>query len=312
MPIFVPVPVETEGPPVQVPIHPEYNHGFTLIGGDGSVWDLVAGPVFILAGASGFGFPEPNHRWSESPLFDGAVHRDLHYSSREFELPLEVDGRFRDPAMWRELERAWWKAVNPRFEATLVVTAPSGESHNLPFRYSGGGDDTFDLDPLRRQDNVYALECISGDPFWNGPVVSVAYQLAATPDTFPGPPFNIGDSTAISATTTVGNFGDEEVWPRWTITGPYTTVTVGVADAQVVLETPILNGESRIIEMDPKLGRSIRDGSGVLKWSDATTLDFGTIPVGGEVPLTIAVTGGTVDQTSITLDFETHYLRAFS
>lgn len=312
-PIFVPTPVVPviTTPPVEVSVHPTYHYGFTIIGGDGSTWDLVQGPVYITEGASGFGFPTPTHNWAKSPLYDGGVYRSTNYDVREFAIPLEVDGRFlASEAEQRALEVALWKALNPRSEAMLVVTSPSGVSHSIPFRYSGGGDEPFTLDPLLRQDNVYPLEAEAGNPFWTGETVVRTYGVAADLPTFPGPPFNINDSTSLE-NTTIENNGDEAAWPRWTIDGPYSSVTVGAGNATVTLSTAIANGESRVIEMDPRRGRSIRDGNGNLTWGDATVLEFGTIDP-GEQPLVMSGAGMTVGQTQITLEFDALYLRAFA
>lgn len=312
MPIFVPLDAPPEEPPTEPPvIHPEYHHGFTLVGGDNVSWDLVAGPVFILSGASGFGFPDPDHHWTESPVVDGAVHRGLRYPQREFAIPLEVDGRYLAPEDWRELETAIWRSLNPRRECRLVVTAPTGDVRQIPFRYSGGGDDSFEHDALLRGNNVYALEAVAGDPFWLGETIRRDYGVDEdSQTTFPGPPFGIGSSTAIQ-TTVVSNPGDEDAWPRWSITGPYETVTVGVAGAVVTLDVPTSAGESRVIDMDPRR-RSIRDQDGNLAWSEASELAFAAVPAGTIVSITMSVAGALADETTISLEFDSRYLRAFS
>jgi len=315
-PIFVPTTItpdpEPEVPEVEPPVmHPTYNHAFTLFGGDDSTWDLVQGPVYILAGASGFGFPDPQHRWKESTNADGAIHGGLKYGIREFSLPMEVDMRLSDPAEWSRIEKEFWHALNPRHQCILTVTSPYGEVRYLPFRYSGGGDSPFELDPLIRQNNVYPIEGEAGIPFWLGQAVQREYSIEAGAPTFPGPPFYLSSSTAIE-NVSLTNEGDEDAWMRWTINGPYDEVTVGVDDVVITMSTSIEAGESRTIITDPAQGRSIRDQDGNLVWSEASVLGFAPIPAGDDSTIVMSMSGGLEGTSSIGLFFQPRYLRAFS
>lgn len=298
-------------PPVPPTTVAEHSYAYSLVGADDELWDLVAGPLYASAGMSGLGVATPEHRWRDSVTANGSAWHGLRFPMREFTLPLEVDGRGLEPAAWRDLDRRVWSSVgDPRRECRLIVTAPNGQRRSLVFRVSDGMDEPFELDPMLRQDVGYQIECQAGDPLWHGDTVRRTFSVASDLPFFPGPPFGIGDATAISATAVVANPGDEPSPPRWTITGPYTSVTVGVGDSVVTLGTGVGPGQTRIVEMGSP--RSIRDQDGVLRWGEATELVFADVPPGAAVPLSMQINGGIADQTLIELEFDPLYRRAFS
>ena len=294
-------------PPPPPVIHQEYGFGMQLIDSNNVAWDLAAGPVFALSGASGFGSPDVEHWWRAPAAIDGSFHQGLRIPSREVTLPLEVTGG--TPADWLATDQELWRGLNPRGECRLVVTTPEATQRWLTMRLTGGGDVEVEEDPLLRGRSQYPLTFTAGDPYWRGPLVRQGFETTTGPaDLFPGPPFNIGVSSAIGSGT-VTNPGDEPGWPIWTIEGPYATATVGVGASIVTLSTPIAAGQRRIINMDPRYN-SITDQNGVRRWSEATAATFEPIPPGVDVPLNMGVTASTTD-TKIELSFSPRYRRAW-
>lgn len=293
MPLFTPSAVVP--PPF---VNPDYGNAFDLIGADGSEWSLCGGPLFIGAGASGFGLPEPEHRWSDLVGAHGSRWRGLRFGRREMTVPIEVDGRGLSPTAWRALETAFGRALDPRGVCALVVTSPDGTvQRTIDFRYASGGDDPVDLDPLRSGTSLYALECVAAEPFWRGVPVSVTVAPPSSPP------------------STVVNAGDVETWPVWTLTGPCVSATLNVAGLHVTL-TAVgqLIDDQTTLTVDLNPGRTtVVDQDGNTMWANATTfvVDPAGIPVGTS-PLSVSFSGALNGTTKARLDFETRYLRAWS
>jgi hypothetical protein len=270
-------------------------------------WDLASGPVYALAGASGFGSPDPEHWWRSPVQLDGSFHQGLRIPAREVSLPVEVSGRTNDE--WLAVDRRFWRGMDPRETVGLVVTTPDARSRWLTMRLVNGGDVEHEIDPMLNKQAVYPLTFLAGDPYWRGEHIEQVYgaEVGAT-NMFPGPPFSIGTTKTITSGN-VTNPGDIPAWPRWVINGPYTSATVGVGSAQVTLSTAIGAGATREINMDPRYN-SIRKGNGDDAWLEATNAVFEPIPPGVDVPLSMSVVGDSPD-TSVELHFDAKYRRAW-
>lgn len=297
-------------PPPPPPVAPRLGFGIALVDTTGTRWDLGYGPVFLLAGASGFGAPNAEHRTRKSAALHGVTHRGLTYQSRDLTLPVEIDGNG-DSLGWQTLDKAWWAGQDPRAESTLIVSGPEGGTRFLPVRYTSGGDDPLEIDPMLEARSDYELTYLAASPFWHGPGVSVAFEVVAGVDNFvppKAPPFTIGPANAV-ATATVDNPGTEPAWPRWQVDGPFTGFTVGVGDAVVTLAATVLAGQSRIIDMTPRK-RTVTTGAGLAAMLEATDIEFAQIPPGVDVPLFLDVAGPGVG-TRIELSFDDQYTRAW-
>lgn len=310
--IIVKVPAEQE-PPAQPPPHVDPRLGFaaTLIDTNGKEWDLVAGPVFILAGSGGFGAPDPEHWWRTAAAVDGSSHKGLRTPAKELPLPLQIKGSTWQA--WREADTEFWDGMDPAGQLTLVVTMPDATSRSLPIRFTGGGDDPLDIDPGLMAESVYdQLKFTAEDPYWRTNPVSELYRAInalpffAPPGQVPPGVLNIAPANTI-ATGTVTNPGTQPASPLWITRGPYSKVTVGVGDSLVVIEADVGPGEQRIINMD-RHARNITDENGDRAWLDATQIKFSDIPPGSEVPLQLAVVDPGVG-TEIELQFVPRFRR---
>lgn len=302
--------VTTTQPPVNPPVDPPVvisDYGFALeLITPSVIWDLASGPVYALAGASGFGAPDVEQWWRAAPSVNGSIYQGYRVPMREISLPIEI--RETTPDKWLETDRAFWNSLDPRALSHLRLTMPDATTRYLPVRLKEGGSPELEIDPMLERHSLYELSLSAGDPFWRGEHVAVIYTTDAPIDLFPGPPFAI-NSTHTVTTGSVTNPGDEPAWPRWVIEGPYTEATVGVGASLVTLSTPIPLGQSRIVDMDPNV-RSITDGNGVDKWLEATAAEFEAIPSGTDIPLSLAIIGETSD-THIELHFDARYRRAW-
>lgn len=295
--------VPPEPPPI---VHPVFGFGIRLIGTDTTDWDLAQGPVYALAGLKGFGAPDAEHWWRETAAFDGSDHLGLRIPMRPVELPVEVKAS--TEAEWLDADRLLAKGLDPRGECRLIVTTPDAVSRYLPMRYVRGLDTEIEIDPMLDQQSVYPLELAAGDPYWRGAEVVTRFVATTPVAFFPGPPFVINEDNTV-ATALVTNPGDEPAWGTWVIDGPYTSATVGIGASLVTLSTPILAGQQRVIDMNPR-AQTIVDENGVDCRLEATVVKFVPIPAGVNVELNLNIVGSAVG-TRIELRFDPRFRRAW-
>lgn len=300
--IIVPRSIIVEEPPGEITTrfthHARQGVGVFLTGVDGSVWDLVNGPVLMQEGAR-LAYADPEHKTRQAPSLDGATWQGFRTPPGELFLPVRVTAV--DSLEWRDVDSAFATAVDPSGEVTVTVITPDSMSRTVTGRYAEGLDASLVRDPLLLRHAVYGMTFDTLDPFWRSPKNILVFGVVEGTAFFPGPPWVLNPGS-ISDTSTVTNQGSVPVWPKWTITGPYTSVTIGVGDDVVTLDTAIIEGESRVIDMDPR-ERSIVDEDGNDVWIEATDAAFASIPVGVEIPLSIDVADGDPDTTTVTVEF---------
>lgn len=280
----------------------------SLVGVDGSEWDLSNGPVRLLGGIKMLGTAKPTHWHGSSPALDGSVWQGMRTAMRDDSvLPIAIDGN-RDSVKWRELEDDFFKAIDPRGTFTVTVARPDSQARSLTLRYADGGDPESTVDPMTRAFSTYAVECVAADPFWRGEKVIRRYEAEEAPELFPGPPFHIGSSNTI-ASGKADNPGDVDTWPKWTVTGPSTAFTVGVGKSTVQQSGTLAAGEKRIVDMNPA-HRVVVDDTGKDQWVELIQADFAPIPPGQNVNLSMELTGAAAG-TSIQLEYTPGYRRAW-
>lgn len=305
--------VDTTGEEEPPPIVPTRETGlrFVLTGVDGSTWGINENPVRLMAGAE-LGPFNPEHWWKDSPTLDGSDWQGMRIPRGEVFLPIRV--KHPTSLGFRDLDAAFWRAIDPAGEAVLTVQTPDALYRNLPIRYTDGGAVVYETDPLLLKRANYGLTFAVADPYYQGPEVLVRYEVTdslpffAPPGQDPEGVFNFDASNAV-ATGTITNPGDIEAAPYWVIGGPFTAATVGVGAATTTIEATVAEGESRIIDMRDGI-RDITDGNGASAWLEATDVKFAEIPAGTEVPLSLDLTGSDPN-TSIELSLTPRYRRLY-
>lgn len=134
------------------------------------------------------------------------------------------------------------------------------------------------------------IELIAFDPFWySANETSIEFSSSGSselvfPITFPA---LFGSDDSFGAAEIIYT-GDWPTYPRIEIAGPYSSMMVVHSEAQCMirLNTQILFGESRIIDLNPSDGKTyIRDGDGVdrmdeLMMPDSNLMNFSLRAVG--------------------------------
>jgi hypothetical protein len=269
-------------------------------------WDLtsLASPVIKLRGATGTGQVDPTHWWSEAPQVDGASWEGLRIGKGEVFIPLEVTGR--DTVDFFTHHDRFVRALDPRREAAVRVTRPDGRWREIPVRYASGADFPITLDPAKARRAVYGITWATADPFWRGPEEVLTFGTGAVHPFFPGPPFQFSAGQSL-ATSRVVNPGDENSYPVWRVSAPFTGFSVGVADSLVVMD---LTKDSGYIDIDMNPNRlTILDEDGVERWDAADEFTTAPIPPGTTVLTTKVDNPGT--GSAVELTYEPRYRRGW-
>ena len=288
-------------------IEPRLGLGVLLTGGDGSTWDLYGGgPVRLQSGAR-LGVADPEHWRRTAPAIDGSFYQGMRTpASRPF-YPVRITTDTSQE--WIDTYRAFMSAIDGSRECQVTVVAPSGSARTLTVRYEEGMDNETDVDPVRMRHAVYPLAWQADDPYWHTTPIAKRYEvrealpLFAPPSQNPPAVFNFGSGEAISEGL-VTNPGDVLAWPKWTITGPFSSATVGVGDATLVFGTPIAAGQKRVVDTSPFRRNRLPEE----QWLEITDANFAAIPPGEDVALTMNLSGPAVGAT-IELEFTPSYRR---
>lgn len=317
MPLLVPPTVIPE-PPAPPPVpEPESAWGaleVTWTGWDGSEWVLSSpeSPVWLAPGGTrGLNMPPVNRFVGTSPAVAGSRWRGYRVPERPVFWPIFLYGD--STAGWRAVDRAWWATMRPDAPGVWTVAQPDGTRRHLTCRWSGDSDHTFDRDPFAVGWQLYGLELVAEAPFWRGEPVRRTFTAAGSANFYGAgaglaPPYVISPNTS-TATATMPNDGDEPAWPIWTVNGPFTSATVGVAGQLVVVPFSLAAGKALRIDTRPDQLTAV-DSDGVDRVDQLGAVAFGAVPPGAEVPVSITVPGST-SATTVAVEIEPLYYRAW-
>lgn len=278
--------------------------GSTWTGWDGSVWDLLTyadSGVLLMRGVRGLGKPTHDRYSSQSPALAGSRWRGYRTTEREVFWPVAV---YADTAnsRWVATDRAFWRTMHPGRPGTWTITQPSGEVRSLVCRFVDDGAQVFDVDPLTAGWTAYGVTLVADEqPFWSGQTITRTFRASAASDFYGGsggPPFYISSASTL-ASAAITNPGDVEAYPVWTITGPTTSVSVGLAGNLVDVPFTLATGVSLVIDSRPTAQTAV-DSLGVERTAELGSANFAAIPPGESVPLTLTMAGTGIVQVDLT------------
>ncbi|MFF0942686.1 hypothetical protein ACFYE2_00450 [Kocuria sp. CPCC 205300] len=282
----------------------------TWTGWDGVEWPLYlpdSGVMLLADGVEGLDVPPWEVYDQTSPGVHGSRARGYRVQPRPVFWPILLysDASSRE---WMIRDRAWWKTMQPLKYGTWTVTHPgTNEQRYLHCRFDGSPK-PFAMDPMKAGWAEYGVELVADEePFWLGDPVSRTFATEPPEDFFndgAAPVFRISSGSSLS-TAKVTNPGDEAAWPIWTITGPTTSVKVGLGGLQVEVPFEIFEGQTVSIDTRPHRQIAMRGTEEVTHLLGAA--EFVPVPAGRDVSLDLAVVGtGTVR-----CDITPRYLRAW-
>lgn len=297
-------------PPV-LPVDPgRYALEMMWVDGQGVSWPLTDtdSGLVLMRGVRGLGAPTFVHYRDELSGTNGSYWRGYRTEAREVFWPLHVfsDGSSQD---WVGYNRALWRGLSPSTEGTWVVKHEDGSTRRLRLRYTKGGEEAFDLDPVFFGWATYGIYFQADQPYWEGDPVKRRWETTE-PTFFFGdddeaPPFYISNPpTPEQATLT--NPGDIDTWPVWTLEGPLASAELGVAGRTV--SVPFVLGEDDVLVIDtrPTEQTAILNGT-IDKTGDLGSFGFAKVPHGTDVPITVTMAAVSEEVGAVTVELTPLY-----
>jgi hypothetical protein len=279
---------------------------------NGDAWELTSGDsgVWLGPGVRGVGMPPTTHFWIEGAATNGARWNGAITEKRTVFWPIAVYNNAGSQA-WIDYDRRFWNSLQPEKRGTWTVTQPgtqdvAGQTRSLRLRFADDGDWAPDIDPALVGWGNYGVTLIAEQPFWEGPTISNQWGQGSAAVNFfgggspsapgAGPAFYISSGSSI-ATASITNIGDVSAWPVWTIFGPCTSATVGLAGKTIAAPITLNSGEWLQINTAPS-SQVAWFGSGTVDIATATNrtsnlgaVSFASVPPAANVPLSVALTG---------------------
>ncbi|GAA1436286.1 hypothetical protein GCM10009616_35700 [Microlunatus lacustris] len=292
-------------------------------------WDLTGNDrgrslsgIFLMPGVRGMNMPPIQHHRRKSASVAGSLWRGFTTDERDVFWPLEIYAHAGSQA-WIDYNRSFWSTMRPDRTGVWSVTQPGdgsteGETRNLTLRFENDGDPAEDIAPELMGWAEYGITMKAEQPHWAGPPITrfwdqsggLVNYYGGGPVDQPGlgPPFVTTPGRSM-ATARISNPGDVAGLPIWTITGPCTTVQLGVGDRLISVPFGLQAGEWLRIDTARTDRRAMfgtgipMPGVGVNRTRDlGASTRFGEVPPGQSVPLSIAMDGaGRVDMQLIPL-----------
>ena len=289
----------------------------TWTGFDGSVWrltDLSGGVVLTRGGVRGMSMP-PVVRFTPvvSPALHGTRNRGFRVNERDVFWPLYINHPT-SSAGFIARDAAFWATMRPDQTGVWSITAPDGTTRSLTCRFMDDGNKAFDMLPSITGWTTYGVTLVAEAPFWLGTPVVRTFQAVnpLTPPPYPtsasSPPYVLYLSAGQTLqAATARNAGDVEAWPVWRLSGPFTSASVGVGAAQVVVPFVVAAGRYVTLNSDPASFTATMDDG-----TDVTNLlgqsGWASVPPGGEASLNLSIVGGA---GSVSVTLTPRFLRAW-
>lgn len=263
----------------------------TWTGANGLSFDLKFGSGVCLMPDQIRGLLNPPYelRTSATPARGGSRLREVSTGERDVFWPLMVHTAA-GSAAWQNLNDAFFSTLDPEFPGVWEVTRPDGTQRRLSVHFKDDGGGIVYRDVLSGWVR-YPVSGVALDPWWYGTEVHRTFKQPGSTGTLAGPGRPIGSRATVDSAK-IDNPGDVPSFPRWVITGPVTSVTVGVTIDGVVrsITAPITLTAGQTLTIDTE-SHSVRDHTGASRRSELSAAYFVPIPPGVDIPLTMSMTG---------------------
>ena len=284
------------------------------IGWDGSEWSLTnpSSGTVMLPGVRGLNMPPIIHHRAAHASLPGARWRGNSVDIREIFWPIQIYTNL-GSMEWLEVDRAFWKTMDPKKTGTWVVIQPDGTTRSLKLRFVDDGTQTFDHDPVLEGWLNYGITMAAEQPYWEGAPI-MGLWMAGTQQPFFGgtgaPAFAISPSNTL-ADAKITNPGDVDSYVTWRVYGPVTTATVGINGRNITIPFAIADGDVLEIDTSPSGQIALMGPVGgpltIDKTPELGAIDFAPLPAREESSMSLAMTG----TGSVTATFTPLYYKAW-
>lgn len=263
----------------------------TWTGANGLTFDLLgkSGMTLVMEDVKGLLGPQVQLRTTATPARGGSRLRDVTVGDRDVFWPLLIWTDAGSIA-WTELNDAFLSTLDPERAGVWEVTRVTGERRRLNVYLTDDGQ-ALSRDPVTAGWAKYPITGTACDPWWYGEEQYRRFKQADASGTLAGPGRPIGSRATVDSAE-IDNPGDVPSFPRWVISGPTTSVTVGVTIDGVVrsITVPFTLTEGQQVTIDTD-SHSVRDQAGVSRRAELSSAFFVPIPPGMSIPLTMSMTG---------------------
>ncbi|MGZ4659697.1 MAG: hypothetical protein ACXVYB_00290 [Arthrobacter sp.] len=276
-------------------------------GYDGVVWDLTSGRdgVCMLPGVRGLTMPQIAHHKSVTASVPGANWRGSSTQEREVFWPIQIYHNVSSEE-WVARDRAFWATLQPQRTGAWTVVQPSGERRNLTLRFRDDGSQAFNTDPVMAGWSNYGITLDAEQPYWEGTAVTKTWKVGSPTPFFGTSTGIVTISSGMEATTAkITNAGDVETYPVWTLKGPLSSASLSVGGRAINVGFDIPSGSTLTIDTSPSALTAMMGSTDKIK--GLASSDFAPIPVGKDIPVTLAVVG----TGSVTVTFTPMFYRAW-
>lgn len=282
-------------PPVAPPVPVNQWQGATVtwIGADGSVWDLGAGlggVVLENEGTEGLHNPILTKFSSKSRVVPGNKNRGWRAEPREVFWPVLVfSGESADE--WKSTYGSFFSSIHPE-NPGIWRYGHGGTFRELELTGTYDDGHAFAHDPLIFGWEKFGVTLEAEQPYWAADAITLGPWRQPESGQFFGesgaPDFFISSSTEIGRAF-ITNPGDVEAWLTWTAVGPLSDIEIGIGDAVASIPISLSEGETLVIDTDPRHQSGTLDGVDVTK--QLGLLPYAAIPPGGNIEIVVEAGG---------------------
>lgn len=258
----------------------------------GMPWDLTNpdGGLFLRReGVRGLGHTKPIHYRDRRVTLPGSRYRGTTFDAREVFWPLYMfhDGSSKE---YVARDEAFFRGLNPRQTGTWTIEVPGVSKRHLTLRFDDDGDWAPDADPTFYGWTNYGVRLLAEDPFWRGEPITRSFSQEDPTPFFSATKIIHISKGATLANARISNPGDEPAWVVWRLEGPFAEASIEVDGRVIEIPFSIPAGKYLTIDSRPE-ARTAFDSDGDDRYGDLGQIQWGAVPPGADVPLSLILDG---------------------
>ncbi len=244
--------------------------------------DAFAAGLMVVEGVEGRGIPPIRRTRDVVAGQPGSRLRDVKHDMRTLTMPVFVKGATETDRS-NTLE-AWMGRIDPsRGTGALDLTNATGITRRLYCRYAQGLELVEDGSHRFPGAQLAVVTFEADDPYWyDANATSIRFSATSTVPKFFNTsgtikrilPITLGASAVLGGATVTAD-SDVEVWPKWTVTGPGSSLVIrnNTTGREFLWSGTLTTGQSLIVDTRPGIGTVLRE-TGLNMFSYLTAWDL--------------------------------------